>query len=65
MLNSCMLNHPGPRFRIVWTNPAGPTSCLKCTAETEWTVASGPLSEARGADTPFLRQIASHCAHSD
>ena len=37
--STCVGTCPG----IVWTEPASPTSCLKCSAETEWSVPSGPL----------------------
>jgi hypothetical protein len=54
--STCVGTCPG----IVWTDPAGPTSCLKCTAETEWIVPSGPLVQVHkrvAAGAPEAR----HC----
>lgn len=39
--STCVGTCPG----IVWTEPASPTSCLRCTAETQWTVPSGEGTE--------------------
>ena len=57
--STCVGTCPG----IVWTEPASPTSCLKCTAETEWSVPSGPLVQVhkRVASGATLARHCSFC----
>jgi flagellar basal body-associated protein FliL len=57
--STCVGTCPG----IVWTEPAGPTSCLKCTAETEWSVPSGPLVQVhkRISDGATLERHCDFC----